>query len=173
MLHRNHSHQVCKETLSKVIPRIQCTRNIKFSTGKKCKPVNMFITCKMDSRGIHTPRSWFPVTPFLVFWSKQKCFPVGCVPPACWPYPSMHYVRGMYPPGGDCTCLGGIRAREVPAQGGVPAWEVPALGVYLPKGYLPGAVPARGVPAWGGTCQGVYLPGGYLLGGYLPRYSPL
>ena len=55
---------------------------------------------------------------------------------------------------GRCTC-----------PGGVPAW-----GVYLPRGYLRGVVPARGCTYLGGVpAQGVYLPGGYLPGGYLPR----
>ena len=25
---------------------------------------------------------------------KQDCIPVGCVPTACWPYPSMHCTVG-------------------------------------------------------------------------------
>ena len=49
---------------------------------------------------------------------KQECIPVGCVPPACWPYPSMHCSRG-------CTCPGGCTSQ----------------GVYLPGGYLPGYSP--------------------------------
>ena len=27
----------------------------------------------------------------------QECIPVGCVPPACWPYPSMHCAGGCIP----------------------------------------------------------------------------
>ena len=97
---------------------------------------------------------------------EQECIPVGCVPPACWPYPSMH-CRGGVPAQGGVRALGGVRA-----QGGY----LPRGVVYLPRGvtcpggvvYLPGGVPARGctcpggctypgggVPAWG-----VYLPGG-------------
>ena len=59
---------------------------------------------------------------------KQECIPVGGVPPACWPYPSMYCL------GGGCICLGGTCP-----EGGVPAW-----GVYLPKGGVPaqGGVPA-------------------------------
>ena len=30
---------------------------------------------------------------------KQECIPVGCVPPACWPYPSMHCLGGCLPRG--------------------------------------------------------------------------
>ena len=72
---------------------------------------------------------------------EQECIPVGCVLPACWPYPSMHCGQGLYLPVGYLP--GGI----------------PARGVYLPGGYLPG-----GVPAGGCTYQGVYLPGGTYLG---------
>ena len=78
----------------------------------------------------------------------QGCIPVGCVPPACWLYPSMH-CWGSVPAQGGLPGLG-----RVPAPGGVPTG-----GVYLPVG---------------GTClERVYLPRGvYLPGGYLPRYSP-
>ena len=114
---------------------------------------------------------------------EQECIPVGCVPPACWPYPSMH-CRGVYLPRvvyvpWGCTCPGGLPAQGggVPAQGGylprgggVPAWGCTCQGVYLPRGWCTclGGVSARGC-----TCPGVYLPGGgYLPRGYLPRYSP-
>ena len=36
---------------------------------------------------------------------KQECIPVGCLPPAFWPYPSMH-CRGECLPGGICP--GGV-----------------------------------------------------------------
>ena len=55
---------------------------------------------------------------------KQECIPVGCLPPAFWPYPSMH-------------CPGGVSARG-----------------YLPGGYLPrGGVFPGGmcIPACNGT----------------------
>ena len=39
---------------------------------------------------------------------KQECIPVGCVPPACCPYPSIHCAQGV---------------------------GLPARGVYLPGGY--------------------------------------
>ena len=85
--------------------------------------------------------------------AKQDCIPVGCVPPARWPYL-----------GGGCTCPGGVPARGgVPVQGGCPG-GVPAWGVYL-GGTCPGGCTWGGVPAWG-----VYLPGGCTCpGGYLPR----
>ena len=54
---------------------------------------------------------------------KQECIPVGCVPPAHWPW-------GCICPGG-CTCLGGCTCpRGVPARRG---------------GTCPGGVPAQGV----------------------------
>ena len=64
----------------------------------------------------------------LLIWNineKQECIPVGCVPPACYPY-----LPACTAPG-RCTCLGGV-----------PAW-----GVYLPGGctYL-GGVPAQVLP---------------------------
>ena len=84
----------------------------------------------------------------------QDCIPVGCVPPARWPY-----LGGVLSPRGG-----------VPAQGGVPAW-----GEYLPRG-VPGQgeVPAQGgVCPWGSTCPGgVPAWGEYLPGGCLPRGVP-
>ena len=59
---------------------------------------------------------------------KQECIPVGCVPPAHWPY---LVVSGR--------------------------WGLPARGCIWQGGTCPGGVPARGVPARGCTCQGVYL----------------
>ena len=82
---------------------------------------------------------------------KQECIPVGCVPPACWPYhPLVDHIpaciaRGV--PAGGCTCPGGCTC-----QGGVPVG-----GVYLPEGCTcPGGVPARGrgCTCWGCTCPG-------------------
>ena len=35
----------------------------------------------------------------------QECIPVGCVPPACWPYPRMHCA------GGGGLCQGGVSAQ--------------------------------------------------------------
>ena len=68
--------------------------------------------------------------------NQQECIPVECLPPACWPYPSMHCgrggtrPRGVYLPGrylpwgvylpqdgtcqGGCTCLGGVPAQVLP-----------------------------------------------------------
>ena len=51
--------------------------------------------------------------------SKQECIPVGCVPPACWLYPSMLCPRGGVCPGG--VCPGGV------CRGGLPrgVWQTP------------------------------------------------
>ena len=76
----------------------------------------------------------------------QDCIPVGCVPPARWPY--LGGDTCLVPGGG--TCL---------SRGGVPAWS---RGVYLPG-------PRGGVPAWSGGGGG-YLPGPG--GVYLVRHSP-
>ena len=51
---------------------------------------------------------------------KQECIPVGCLPPACWPYPSMHCG-----PGGCCTCRG------VPAQVLPPPWTDACKNISL------------------------------------------
>ena len=85
---------------------------------------------------------------------EQDCIPVGCVPPACWPY-ALH--RGGVPgPGGvlgpgGCTWSGGV-----PRPGGC-TWS---RGVYL----VPGGVPGLGgcTWSWGGVSgpQGVPGPGG-------------
>ena len=41
---------------------------------------------------------------------EQECIPVGCVPPACWPYPSMHCLGvSAHGPGG--RGLGGRQPR--------------------------------------------------------------
>ena len=119
------------------------------------------------------------------FGCKQECIPVGYVPPACWPYSSMHcgWGAGTGPegvpaqggvPAEGCICLG-----CVPAQGGVPAWGVPAQGCTYP-----GGVPARGCTCLGGvpTWGIVYLPSGwstclggwvYLSGGTCPVHPPV
>ena len=89
-------------------------------------------------------------TAFLV----QECIPVGCVPPACWPYPSMHCGGGV--PAWGCTYLGGVPAQVVPSQGGVPARGYTYLGVVPAQGgYLPGGLC---VPARGSTCPGTPPP---------------
>ena len=46
---------------------------------------------------------------------------MGCVPPACWPYPNMHCTGGGCLPRGCVwgdVCLGGL-PKEVSARGGV------------------------------------------------------
>ena len=52
---------------------------------------------------------------------EQECIPVGCVPPACWPYPSMHYAEGGVCPGG---CLPLVPGKCIPACNGAdtPLW---------------------------------------------------
>ena len=78
-------------------------------------------------------------------YAKQEFIPVGCIQPACRPYPSMHCWGGVYLP-----------------SGGVPAWGgVPTQRVYLPREctcpggvYLPGGVPVQR----GCTCPGTPPP---------------
>ena len=79
-------------------------------------------------------------------FSKQECIPVGCAPPACWPYPSMHWAGGCV----SQHALGRGYLLE-----GVPAWVV--WGCTCPEGWC--------------TCLGVYLPGGVPAWGvYLPSW---
>ena len=76
---------------------------------------------------------------------KEDCIPVGCVPPAYWPYRPAYSA-----PGGVCS--GGVSAWGVSAQGGV---YLVLGGVPGPSGGVPGP---RGVSAPGGVCsRGVYL----------------
>ena len=49
--------------------------------------------------------------PYPFFWGPKKqqkliqeCIPVGCLPPVCWPYPSIHCARG----GGLSLVLGHV-----------------------------------------------------------------
>ena len=75
-------------------------------------------------------------------WHKitQVCIPVGCVPPACWPYPVVSEGRCL--PRGVGVCLG-----EGVCLGGVCPWV----------GYLPGGCLSGG----GGVCPGAGVcPGG-------------
>ena len=72
-------------------------------------------------------------------YASQECIPMGCVLPACWPYPSMHCAGGCLP--------GEVSAYGVSAQGG---WCLLRVG-----GVCPGWV----VSAQGGWC----LPGGNAL----------
>ena len=64
-------------------------------------------------------RLWQPTQ--LRIPCEQVCIPVGCVPTACSPYPSMHCAGGVYPSmhsaGGMCiqACTGqGTRGRHTP-----------------------------------------------------------
>ena len=59
---------------------------------------------------------------------KQDCIPVGCIPPACWPYLPA------------CTAQGGVCSREL----------VSALG----GAWLRGCLVCGGVRSWGGACCG-------------------
>ena len=81
---------------------------------------------------------------FLIYWQgQQECIPVGCVTPACWPYPCMHCAAGcvsLDALGRACVCSG--------------------QGVCLPRGFLPRGCLPKGC-----------LAGGCLAGGCLPRRS--
>ena len=90
---------------------------------------------------------WFNNQQNMYCWEatnrNKNAFPMGCVGPSCWPYPSMHCAWGVYLPGGGvpaagCTCLGRYLPRGCTCPG----------GLYLPRGCtcLGGACP-RGVPA--------------------------
>ena len=72
---------------------------------------------------------------------KQECIPVGCVPPACWPYPSMHWAGFFFPSmhwTGGCLPRGGLS-------------EGVCLGGVCPGGCLPRECLPRGMC----VCKGV------------------
>ena len=76
--------------------------------------------------------------PCLQKYPGQECIPVGCVPPTCWPYPSMHCGREGYLPRRvyylprGCTCPGGYLPGGVPAWGCVPAQVLPPVDRQTP-----------------------------------------
>ena len=76
---------------------------------------------------------------------KQDCIPVGCVPPARWPYLSACSV-----PGG--LCPGGSLSWGVSVPGGLCPRGVSAGGVSVPGGSL----------SRGGVCLGGVCPGGHV-----------
>ena len=112
----------------------------------------------------------------MLAFAKQDCIPVGCVPPARWPYLPACSVAGGSAPGGEvggwgvcswgCVCLfqGGVWSGGVSAPRGV---SDPG-GVSVPGGCLllgwmsapGGCVCSWGVSApggsllWGGVCSG-------------------
>ena len=90
---------------------------------------------------------------------KQDCIPVGCVPPAHWPYlpgcsmPGGCLLPGGSAPGGSC-CSQGVYSGGVSALGGgVCSWGVSAprglsaLGVSAPGGGIPACTEAD-TPPW-------------------------
>ena len=97
-----------------------------------------------------------------IFFSKQECIPVGCVPSAAV---AVSRAGGVPGPGGYTWSQGGV-----PGPGGVPGLG----GVYLVPGGVPGPggvyLVLGGVPGLGGCTWswGVYLVWGVCL----VRYSP-
>ena len=91
----------------------------------------------------------------------QDCIPVGCVPPARWPYlPACSALGGPGP--------GGVSGLGVSGWGG--AWSGGGVclvqGVCLVRGCLVwGGVWSGGVPAPGGVCL---VRGGLVWGGGIP-----
>ena len=101
------------------------------------------------------PSKWFISVKKILVQLKhkitQECIPVGCVPPACWPYPSMHWVgEGVYP---STHWAGGVSDWGVSVQGGICLGCL--TGGCLPRGYLPRRVSAKGVSAKGVSARGV------------------
>ena len=76
--------------------------------------------------------------------TEQDCIPVGCIPPACWPYLPACSAPGGVPDPGGVYLLGGLSA-----PGGVPG-----LGGLLPGGVCWGVYLVWGVSAQGCTCSG-------------------
>ena len=108
---------------------------------------------------------------------KQDCIPIGCVPPARWPYLPACSVAGGGTWGVYLVGMGGYLVRGgVPGPGGYLVW-----GVYLVLGGVPG--PGGCTWSWGvylvrggvlGPRGGAPGPGGctWSRGVYLVRYSP-
>ena len=72
---------------------------------------------------IHIVGNFWFMTFFKQLWmtsTTRECIPVGCVPPACWPYPSMHCTGGGLP-GEGCLPRGGC----LPRPRGV--WQTPSF----------------------------------------------
>ena len=64
---------------------------------------------------------------FLKILSKKECIPVGCIPPAWWPYPVVSHVsQGDLHPGGSASSGVCIQGRASASR-----------GVCLQKGGLP------------------------------------
>ena len=108
------------------------------------------------------------------FGSEQDCIPVGCIPPACWPY-----LPACTAPWRSALPVGSA----LPGGSALPEWGFLARGTCLARGCLcqgsgllirglslPGGLLARkGLLARGfcfardgrSPCQGVSLPGSY------------
>ena len=67
----------------------------------------------------------------IMSWSRkqEECIPVGCVPPACWPYPVVLGKGGVYPGG---VCLEGCLPGRC-----LPRWGVCLGGVCRGGGVCP------------------------------------
>ena len=93
---------------------------------------------------------------------KQEFILVGCEPPTCGPYPSMHWAGGV-----SQHELGRVCVSQHALGMGVSAWGVVCPGGVCPGGYLPwgwclpkgGCLP-MGVSAQGVSAQGNICPGG-------------
>ena len=130
---------------------------------------------------------------FVSSHGSQDCIPVGCVPPARWPYLPACSAQGgvccggLYLVLGDCLLWGGVPGPcggYLLPGGCTWSWGVCSKGVSAPEGDVPGA--RGGCLLWGGLLlRGMYLDPGcvcsrecLLLGGcllrgvYLVRYSP-
>ena len=85
-----------------------------------------------------------------VFWKwiqfQQVCIPVGYLPPACWPYPSMHCAGGVCIPA--CTAQEWVYPSMSEHGGCLPGGGAVCPGECLPRGCLPGVC----LP--GGSAQG-------------------
>ena len=102
-----------------------------------CKWFSSKFTC--NSERIYVNSQYVPVNLHFTkmcesrLQYQQECIPVGCVPPVCWPHPSMHWAGGVYPSmhwaGGlcipACTGAGGVSALGWCLPGGV--WQRPPV----------------------------------------------
>ena len=93
-----------------------------------------------------TRRIRLRVESILVSIMKQDCIPVGCAPPACWPYLPACTVQGGGPNGGAYLVLvgGGCSGGGyLPSPGGMSAPNgVPTWSGGVPAGSQGGGIPA-------------------------------
>ena len=117
---RRH-HQKSKTGLS-VAPQ----KNMSFTNVKKSSNIPKVWKCQFPQLyamfcglATSTIEAWWKPENHYEFTSKQDCLPVGCIPPACWPYPPACTARGV--PARGVSALGGV-CMSAPRGGLLRGW---------------------------------------------------